>query len=147
MSVLVLAEHNNQSLKEATKKAVTAALKISSPAHLVVIGNNCDSAANDAATLEGVEKVYQFGHIADGNIHFIVGKLNHEDALRESINNIVYGPLKEMGGSVSAEHGIGEDKKAYLALCRSEAEINLMKVLKKALDPKSILNRGKVFDH
>ena len=62
MSVLVLAEHNNQSLKEATKKAVTAALKISSPAHLVVIGNNCASAANDAATLEGVEKVL---HVED----------------------------------------------------------------------------------
>jgi len=112
-----------------------------------LIGDYVKDVSERLEQLEGVEKVYQFGHIADGNIHFIVGKLNHEDALRESINNIVYGPLKEMGGSVSAEHGIGEDKKAYLELCRSEAEINLMKVLKKALDPKSILNRGKVFDH
>jgi FAD/FMN-containing dehydrogenase len=47
---------------------------------------------------------------------------------------------------VSAEHGIGLEKKAYLSWCRTDAEIELMKMMKKNLDPKGILNPGKIFD-
>jgi FAD/FMN-containing dehydrogenase len=47
---------------------------------------------------------------------------------------------------VSGEHGVGLEKKPYLSWCRSEAEIALMKALKKSLDPKGILNPGKIFD-
>ena len=90
MSVLVLAEHNNQSLKEATKKAVTAALKISSPAHLVVIGNNCASAANDAATLEGVEKVL---HVEDAA---------YENMLCEPTADLLFELMKSYDYLVSA---------------------------------------------
>ncbi|MFT6360361.1 MAG: FAD/FMN-containing dehydrogenase [Saprospiraceae bacterium] len=93
-----------------------------------------------------VEVVYCFGHVADGNIHLIVGKENGSKMLKEQIDMVVYSPLKAFGGSVSAEHGIGVDKKAYLHLCRSETEINLMKTIKRALDPNHILNRGKIFD-
>ena len=57
MSILVLAEHNNEILKEATKKAITAALKIANPVHVLVAGIDCANAANDAASTEGVEKV------------------------------------------------------------------------------------------
>ena len=57
MSILVLAEHNNEILKEATKKAITAASKIASPVHVLVAGIDCANAANDAASTEGVEKV------------------------------------------------------------------------------------------
>ena len=57
MSILVLAEHNNEILKEATKKAITAASKIASPVHVLVAGIDCKNAANDAASTEGVEKV------------------------------------------------------------------------------------------
>ena len=57
MSILVLAEHNNEILKEATKKAITAASKIASPVHVLVAGFGCANAANDAASTEGVEKV------------------------------------------------------------------------------------------
>ncbi|MFK7806325.1 MAG: FAD-binding oxidoreductase [Saprospiraceae bacterium] len=91
-----------------------------------------------------VEKVFAFGHVADGNIHFIIGKSLQSDDLVRRINNVVYGPLQKLGGSVSAEHGIGLHKKNYLSLCRTEEEIQLMKTLKKALDPNRILNRGKV---
>jgi len=91
-----------------------------------------------------VEKVFAFGHMADGNIHFIIGKSEQSKAIVQRINDVVYGPLQQLGGSVSAEHGIGLDKKSYLALCRTEAEIQLMRTLKKALDPNEILNRGKV---
>ena len=94
----------------------------------------------------GVDEVYVFGHIADGNIHLIVDKQNQDAELTEAINKIVYQPLTEIGGSVSAEHGIGLHKKAYLNLCRSEQEIAIMKALKEQLDPKGILSRGKIFD-
>ena len=57
MSILVLAEHNNEILKEATKKAITAASKIANPVHVLVAGIDCANAANDAASTEGVEKV------------------------------------------------------------------------------------------
>ena len=57
MSILVLAEHNNEILKEATKKAITAASKIGNPVHVLVAGIDCSNAANDAASTEGVEKV------------------------------------------------------------------------------------------
>ena len=57
MSILVLAEHNNEILKEATKKAITAASKIANPVHVLVAGIDCTNAANDAASTEGVEKV------------------------------------------------------------------------------------------
>ena len=58
----------------------------------------------------------------------------------------IYDPLKSIKGAISAEHGIGLEKKDYLEISRSEIEINLMRTLKKALDPNSILNPGKVFD-
>ena len=57
MSILVLAEHNNEILKEATKNAITAASKIANPEHVLVAGSDCANAANDAASTEGVEKV------------------------------------------------------------------------------------------
>ncbi|MEC8287884.1 MAG: FAD-binding protein [Pseudomonadota bacterium] len=57
MSILVLAEHNNEILKEATKKAITAASKIANPVHVLVAGIDCANAANDAASTDGVEKV------------------------------------------------------------------------------------------
>ena len=66
-------------------------------------------------------------------------------ALRPKIEALVYGPLGKFGGSISAEHGIGLEKKPYLSVCRSEAEIALMRVLKRALDPEGILNPGKIF--
>ena len=58
----------------------------------------------------------------------------------------VYEPLRSIAGSISAEHGIGLERKAYLEISRSPAEIATMRALKAALDPRGILNPGKVFD-
>ena len=88
---------------------------------------------------------FTFGHIGDGNIHFGTSAGNGEDA-QEGVKRAVYEPLAAIGGSVSAEHGVGLDKKKYLRLSRNDEEIALMRTLKKALDPKGILNPGKVFD-
>jgi FAD/FMN-containing dehydrogenase len=67
------------------------------------------------------------------------------ESLRRS-PEVAYDPRPKFHGAVSAEHGIGLEKKAWMALSRSAAEIELMRVLKRAIDPKSILNRGKVID-
>lgn len=96
--------------------------------------------------LEEVVKVFPFGHLADGNIHFVVAKTTDDPKITFRINEIVYRPLSEFGGSVSAEHGIGVDKKGFLQYSRSTSELALMATLKKALDPKGLLNQGKIFD-
>jgi len=83
-----------------------------------------------------------FGHLGDGNLHVIPGVGDGSKAARKAVEEIVYGALK--GGSVSAEHGIGLEKREYLAYSRSSEEIALMRTLKRALDPYGILNPGKV---
>ena len=94
----------------------------------------------------GEHRLWIFGHLGDGNLHIIV-QVQPEDymTLRPKIEALVYGPLGNFGGSISAEHGIGLEKKPYLSICRSENEIALMRALKTALDPDGILNPGKIF--
>jgi FAD/FMN-containing dehydrogenase len=94
----------------------------------------------------GEHRLWIFGHLGDGNLHVIVQvKPQDYPALRPRIEGFVYGPLGQLGGSISAEHGIGLEKKPYLSLCRSEGEIAMMRRLKAALDPAGILNPGKIF--
>ncbi|MCO8577241.1 FAD-binding oxidoreductase [Burkholderia multivorans] len=85
-----------------------------------------------------------FGHVGDGNVHIGVSLAATTDADADEIDRRVYAIVREMGGSVSAEHGIGVLKRDYLAHTRSDAEIALMRTLKAALDPGGILNPGKV---
>lgn len=111
---------------------------------LPVIGEEVDRAIEKLEQLAFVEKIFPFGHVADGNIHFIIGKKENSPAIIEAINAIIYSELARHKGSVSAEHGIGLDKKAYLATSRTENEITLMRLLKKTLDPHGILNPGRI---
>jgi FAD/FMN-containing dehydrogenase len=88
-------------------------------------------------------KTFVFGHVADGNLHISVCAA-HADA--HLVENCVYEPLRSLAGSISAEHGIGLERKPYLEISRTQAEIATMRALKAALDPRGILNPGKVID-
>jgi FAD/FMN-containing dehydrogenase len=87
-----------------------------------------------------------FGHLADGNVHFVFAPGSADPGTRQAVEEIVYAPLQAIGGAISAEHGIGLEKKAWLPVSRTAEEIALMRLLKSALDPLGILNPGKVVD-
>ncbi len=89
---------------------------------------------------------YVLGHLGDGNLHLFITPNKQDENLHAQADEEVYGPLQDFGGSISAEHGIGTEKKTWLQRNRSPAELSLMKTLKQALDPKCLLNRGKIFD-
>lgn len=91
-------------------------------------------------------RLFVFGHLGDCNLHLIAGVGDGSTAAREAVETLVYGALEGRSGSVSAEHGIGLEKRRYLPLSRAPAEIALMRRLKRALDPHNILNPGKIFE-
>ena len=111
-----------------------------------VIGEEVDLIIKALEQMVFVEKIFPFGHVADGNIHFIIGKKENSPEIVEAINAVVYANLEKNKGSVSAEHGIGLDKKAYLHTSRSSDEMDLMRLLKKTLDPKGILNPNRIIE-
>ena len=85
-----------------------------------------------------------FGHLGDGNIHICCGIGEHEAADRASLSAIIYRHVDRCSGSISAEHGIGVDKRAYIRHSRNSSELALMWKLKETLDPANILNPGRV---
>ena len=89
-----------------------------------------------------VEEVLVFGHLVDGNLHVEVLGPRPDD---ERADEVVLRCVADHAGSVSAEHGIGRAKAAYLALTRSTAEIAAMRAVKAALDPAGLLNPGVLF--
>ncbi len=109
-----------------------------------LIGEVIDKISLELKECEGVKTIFPFGHVADGNIHFIIGKDSDDDKLKSEINEIIYSNTEKVDGSISAEHGIGLDKKKYLIKTRSQDEIELMRLIKKSIDPKNILNPGRV---
>ena len=90
---------------------------------------------------------FTLGHIGDSNVHFAINVPEPTPETHAMVEHCVYAPLEPYGGSVSAEHGIGLEKKQYLGTSRSDTEIALMRKLKQSLDPNGILNPGKVFDY
>ncbi|MGE0137608.1 MAG: FAD-binding oxidoreductase [Ilumatobacteraceae bacterium] len=84
---------------------------------------------------------YQFGHVGDGNVHVnVVGVDQHQGPVSDALDRTVYGAVQQMGGSISAEHGIGTAKAKWLHLNRSSDEIAAMRAIKHALDPDCLLN-------
>lgn len=89
-------------------------------------------------------KCTTFGHIGDGNLHFCMSIGSEQAGELRELMDIVYRELEPIGGSVSAEHGIGMEKRPFLHYSRNPAELKLMRTLKSALDPQGLLNPGKV---
>ena len=100
------------------------------------------------AALPGI-RVVAFGHLGDGNLHFNLSQPEGGDRDMflgewERLSRIVHDIAIEVGGSISAEHGIGLAKSGELERLYSPVEIGLMRTLKAALDPKGIMNPGKL---
>lgn len=87
---------------------------------------------------------FVYGHVGDGNIHVSAYAGGTMESVAHEMDDIVYDEVRRIGGSISAEHGIGTLKRAYLGHSRSAAEIAVMRKIKAALDPKGTLNPGKV---
>jgi FAD/FMN-containing dehydrogenase len=89
-------------------------------------------------------RVITFGHLGDNNIHICVLCDGDHKAVAAPVQRHIYQTLAPFRGAISAEHGIGLEKKDWLGISRSEQEIELMRTLKRSLDPNNILNPGKV---
>jgi FAD/FMN-containing dehydrogenase len=91
-----------------------------------------------------------FGHVGDGNIHYGVYAplgMSAKDFEKIStvLDHIILESVASFDGSFSAEHGIGQQKKAYMPIYRSEVELGLMRKLKAKIDPDNLMNPGKIF--
>ncbi|MFW6024550.1 MAG: FAD-binding oxidoreductase [Dichotomicrobium sp.] len=103
----------------------------------------------EVARLAPGARPFPFGHFGDGNVHYNVSQPVEMDKQAyldrwDEIAGAVYGIAVEMGGSISAEHGIGRMKRALLSGVKDDAEIWMMRAIKQTLDPNGILNPGKV---
>lgn len=87
-----------------------------------------------------------YGHAGDGNLHAIVSIGAMDPEIQRGFDSAVFGAVRDVGGSIAAEHGIGIARAPYLGWTRSDAEIALMRTLKTALDPQGTLNPGKLLD-
>lgn len=103
---------------------------------------NLDALADGVRALAPPQaKVSIFGHLADGNLHIEIAGVEPGD---EALDRAVLDLTTSLGGAVSAEHGVGRAKSAWLGLSRSPADVAVMRRIKDALDPVGILNPGAV---
>jgi FAD/FMN-containing dehydrogenase len=101
-----------------------------------------------AAAFPGV-RIVCFGHLGDGNLHYNQSKAHAQhnvDFISQApaVNRIVHDLVHELGGSISAEHGLGQLKRAEILRYKSPVEIDLMRAVKRAIDPENRMNPGKV---
>ena len=95
------------------------------------------------ADVSDVDEVLVFGHLADGNLHVEVLGPRPDD---ERADEVVLRCVADHQGSISAEHGVGRAKAAYLHLTRSPVEVATMRAIKAALDPQNLFNPGVLLD-
>ena len=108
-------------------------------------------ARTDAALLKAFPQVriVCFGHIGDGNLHYNQSKSDVQSnsefiGQTEAVNRIVHDLVHDLGGSISAEHGLGQLKREEVLRYKSETEMGLMRAVKQALDPRGLMNPGKL---
>jgi FAD/FMN-containing dehydrogenase len=113
------------------------------------IGEFMDRAEKIVHDIVPDARIVVFGHVGDGNLHYNISQPSGVDGdefrrVGEPASSAVYALVHDFGGSFSAEHGVGVLKKGYLQQFRSDTELDLMRTLKRALDPNNTLNPGKV---
>ena len=97
------------------------------------------------AAIDASLRVFLVGHLGDGNLHITVTRGTPLDAAEKSaVSEAVYRDLRQSGGAISAEHGIGLDKRDSLRRHGDPAKLAVMRTIKLALDPTGIMNPGKV---
>ena len=106
----------------------------------------CDAVL--ASDFPGV-RIVCFGHLGDGNLHYNQSKAEAQDnaafiALTDGVNRVVHDLVHELDGSISAEHGLGQLKREEILRYKSRTEMEIMRTVKRALDPRGIMNPGKV---
>lgn len=109
------------------------------------IGDYADRIQAGLRVLDPALAPYMFGHLADGNLHIVLnraGPLPRDQA--DEIEAVLYGGLREQGGSFSAEHGIGSKRVRALATMADPGKLRAMSAIKHALDTGGIMNAGKV---
>lgn len=109
------------------------------PAFVAAARANMAEAHPDAAMMF-------YGHAGDGNLHAIVSIGTMDKVIQKSFDTAIFDAVRTVGGSIAAEHGIGMTRAPFLRWTRSDSEIALMKTLKDAIDPRRILNPGKMLD-
>ena len=92
-----------------------------------------------------IRHVVGFGHMGDGNVHLNINTQTRSRDLEELLDAFIFKRTKELGGSISAEHGIGLQKANHLSFSKSNDAITMMQQIKGLLDPKGILNPYKFF--
>jgi FAD/FMN-containing dehydrogenase len=136
------------SISEAQKKE-GASLKHDISVPVAEVGNFIRVAETAVTREVPGTRVVAFGHVGDGNIHFNLSQPEDWSAAEfaeqgQRLASLVYDVVDSLGGSISAEHGIGQAKREQLLRYRGETETGLMKAVKAALDPDNIMNPGKV---
>jgi FAD/FMN-containing dehydrogenase len=107
--------------------------------------------ANEALTTAFPEiRIVCFGHIGDGNLHYNLSKPRGQGneafiAATHQVNRVVHDLVTALGGSISAEHGIGQLKREEILRYKSPVEMEMMRAVKSALDPQRLMNPGKLF--
>lgn len=94
-------------------------------------------------------RIVCFGHLGDGNLHYNPSKPQAQDndgfiAATSTVNRVVYDIVNELGGSISAEHGLGQLKREEIKRYKSSVEMELMQAVKQAVDSRGLMNPGKV---
>jgi FAD/FMN-containing dehydrogenase len=83
-------------------------------------------------------------HLGDGNVHYSVHHARMDASLKEMLTEIIEDAVAALGGSFSAEHGIGTLKRATMARRKDPVALGMMRAIKNALDPAGLMNPGKV---
>ena len=102
-----------------------------------------DLASRNLSGRLGRFDIFCFGHVGDGNLHYNVGP-EALVARRDEVSRIIYDTLDAFGGSISAEHGLGQLKRDEIRRHKHPLELELMRTLKRTLDPKGLMNPGKL---